>query len=316
VEGRTDSVAKLVTEDGWRAYIGGVRHPFLAQAGQNFAGICGILPESLAGSFKLCGATNNVLCLPTDLAARGVVTSSTGNHGLGVAAASRYRGVPAEVFVSSQVPPKKLRMIENYGARIRQAGHNPLDAELATRTAAAGSGRTYISPYNDDFVVAGQGTVALELVQQIGELDAIYYVAGGGGGLIGGVGVYVKSVSPRTRIVSCWTEHSREMYECLQARKVMDFAEQPTLSESTARGVEPGSITFALCQRVIDHGVLVSEAEILDAMRWAYRRDWRIEGAAALAIAASFREAPRHNNKTIAIIYCGGNASQEVLAQM
>jgi threonine dehydratase len=267
------------------------------------------------GSFKLRGAANKVLGLPPDVAVRGVVTSSTGNHGLGVAAASRYRGVGAEVFVSSQVSPKKLRMMEDFGARIRQAGHNPLDAELAARKAAEESGRTYISPYNDAFVVAGQGTVAVELVQQIGKIDVIY-VAVGGGGLIGGIGAYMKSVSPQTQVVGCWPKSSRVMYECLQAGKVVDFPEQPTLSESTAGGVEPGSITFELCQRVVDQCVLVSEAEILDAMRWAYRHDWKIEGAAAVAIAAFFREASRHNNKTVAIISCGGNASPEVLAQM
>ncbi len=267
------------------------------------------------GSFKLRGAANKVLSLSPDVAARGVVTSSTGNHGLGVAAASRYRGVDAEVFVSSQVSSKKLRMMEDYGARIRQAGCNPLDAELAARAAAEESGRTYVSPYNDAFVIAGQGTVALELARQIEAIDAIY-VAVGGGGLIGGIGAYMKPISPRTEIVGCWPENSRVMYECLQAGKVVDFPEQPTLSESTAGGVEPGSITFGLCQRVIDHGVLVSEAEILDAMRWAYRHDWKIEGAAAVAIAAFFREASRHDNKTVAIISCGGNTSPEVLAQL
>ena len=267
------------------------------------------------GSFKLRGAANKVLSLSPEVAARGVVTSSTGNHGLGVAAASRYRGVDVEVFVSSQVSSKKLRMMEDYGARIRQAGCNPLDAELAARAAAEESGRTYVSPYNDALVIAGQGTVALELARQIEGIDAIY-VAVGGGGLIGGIGAYMKSVSPQTRIVGCWPENSRVMYECLQAGKVVDFPEQPTLSESTAGGVEPGSITFELCQRVIDHGVLVSEAEILDAMRWAYRRDWKIEGAAAVAIAAFFREASRHNNQTVAIISCGGNTSPEVLAQL
>ena len=267
------------------------------------------------GSFKLRGAANKVLSLSPDVAARGVVTSSTGNHGLGVAAASRYRGVDAEVFVSSKVSSKKLRMMEDYGARIRQAGCNPLDAELAARAAAEESGRTYVSPYNDAFVIAGQGTVALELARQIEAIDAIY-VAVGGGGLIGGIGAYMKPISPRTEIVGCWPENSRVMYECLQAGKVVDFPEQPTLSESTAGGVEPGSITFGLCQRVIDHGVLVSEAEILDAMRWAYRHDWKIEGAAAVAIAAFFREASRHDNKTVAIISCGGNTSPEVLAQL
>lgn len=193
----------------------------------------------MTGSFKLRGAANKVFSLSPDVAARGIVTSSTGNHGLGVSAALRYRGVEAEVFVSSQVSSTKLRMMEDHGARIRQAGHNPLDAELAARKAAEESGRTYVSPYNDAFVVAGQGTVALELSQQIDKIDAIY-VAVGGGGLIGGIGAYMKSVSPKTQVIGCWPRNSRVMYECLQAGKVVDVAEEETVSESTAGGVEPG----------------------------------------------------------------------------
>ena len=115
------------------------------------------------GSFKLRGAANKVLSLSAGEAAHGVVTSSTGNHGLGVAAASQFRGIDAEVFVSSQVSPKKLHMMENYGARIYHVGHNPLEAELAARAAAVESRRTYISPYNDADVIAGQGTIAVEL---------------------------------------------------------------------------------------------------------------------------------------------------------
>jgi len=267
------------------------------------------------GSFKLRGATNKVLSLSPEEASNGVITSSTGNHALGVATAARYRGINAEVFVSSQVAPKKLRLIEECGARIRHSGDNPLEAEVAARAAAAASGKTYISPYNDPHVIAGQGTIGTELVQQVGSIDAIY-VAVGGGGLIGGIGACMKSVSPRTEIVGCWPENSRVMYECLRAGKVIDFPEQPTLSESTAGGVEPESITFELCQRVIDRSVLVSELEILDAMRWAHRRGWKVEGAAGVAIAAFFKEASRQRGKSVVVISCGGNASPEVLSQL
>ena len=267
------------------------------------------------GSFKLRGATNKILSLSPQEAAKGVITSSTGNHALGVATAARYRGVDAEVFVSSQVSPEKLRLIETCGAWIRQSGDNPLAAELAARAAATAGGKTYISPYNDPYVVAGQGTIAAELVEQVGKIDAIY-VAVGGGGLIGGIGAYLKSASPATEIVGCWPENSRVMYECLLAGKVIDFPEQPTVSESTAGGVEPGSITLELCQKVIDRSVLVSEAEILEAMRWTRPRGWTIEGAAGVAIAAFFKELSRQRGKTVVIISCGGNASEEVLSRL
>ena len=267
------------------------------------------------GSFKLRGATSKVFSLSPEEAANGVVTSSTGNHALGVATAARYRGIDAEVFVSSHVSPEKLPLIQDCGAQIRHSGDNPLEAELAARAVASATGKTYISPYNDPYVIAGQGTIGLEVGQQVDSIDAIY-IAVGGGGLISGIGAYMKSVTPQTEIVGCWPENSRVMYECLRVGRVIYFPEQPTLSESTAGGVEPESITLELCQRVIDRGVLVSELEILDAMRWAYQRGWKIEGAAGVAIAAFFKETSRQHGKTVVIISCGGNASPEVLSRL
>ena len=119
------------------------------------------------GSFKLRGATNKILSLLPDEATKGVITSSTGNHALGVATAARYRGIDAEVFVCSQVSPKKLHLIEACGALVRFAGKTPLEAELAARAAAVASGKTYVSPYNDRDVIAGQGTIGIEVVEQV-----------------------------------------------------------------------------------------------------------------------------------------------------
>ena len=267
------------------------------------------------GSFKLRGAANRILNLASDEAARGVIASSTGNHGLAVAAAAQHRGLQAEVYVCSQVSQKKLRLIEDYGARVRLVGSTPLEAELAARAAAVESDKTYISPYNDPHVVAGQGTVAMEIAEQIPDVDAVY-IAVGGGGLIGGVGAYLKTASPRTEIVGCWPENARAMYECLRAGEIIEVAEEPTLSESTAGGVEPGSVTFDLCNAVIDRNVLVTEAEILDNMRWAYRRGWEVEGTAAVAIAAFFKDAPQLAGKAAVIVSCGGNNSPEVLRRL
>jgi threonine dehydratase len=267
------------------------------------------------GSFKLRGATNKIFSLSPDEAKRGVIASSTGNHGLAVAAAAAHRGVQAEVYVCSQVSPKKLRLIEDYGAGVRLVGNTPLEAELAARAAAVESGKTYISPYNDPEVVAGQGTVAIEIAEQIPDANAIY-IAVGGGGLIGGMGAYMKTASPQTEVVGCWPKNARAMYECLRAGKIIEVAEEPTLSESTAGGVEPGSMTFDLCRAVIDRSVLVTEAEILDCMRWAHRRGWEVEGAAAVAIAAFFKDAQQLAGKTAAIVLCGGNNSPEVLSRL
>jgi len=268
------------------------------------------------GSFKLRGATNKVLQLTGRQRAEGVIAASNGNHGLGVAEAARSAGVPAEVFVSSHVSPAKAARIEQLGASLRRAGTTPLEAELAGRAGALQAGKVFISPYNDMDVIAGQGTLAVELQNQAPKLDAVF-VAVGGGGLIGGIGAYLKWVAPQTEIVGCWPENSPVLYECIKAGRIIDVPEQPTLSESTAGGVEPESVTLDACRRVIDRSILVSEEEILAAMRQVRAsKGWLIEGAAAVALAAFLKQANRYRGKTVAVIICGGNVSPEVLQRI
>jgi threonine dehydratase len=268
--------------------------------------------EQETGSFKLRGASNRILQLTSYEKAVGVVAASNGNHGLGVAAASKRVGISAEIYVSDQVAPQKAKRIEEYGARIQRAGSDPLDAELIARQKAMESGRVFISPYNDWDVLAGQGTIAVELMEQIPQLDAVF-VAVGGGGLIGGIGAYLKYASPRTEVVGCWPENSPVLYESMKAGWILPVAEKSTLSESTAGGLEEGSVTLEVCKAVVDECVLVSEEEILDAMRLVHRaKGWLIEGAAGVAVAAFLKTAKRYEGKTVAIIICGGNLSQRV----
>lgn len=267
------------------------------------------------GSFKLRGAANRVLSLSSHEGAAGVVTASNGNHGLGVAVAAHHRRIVAEVFVSAKVSSNQCIKMQEYGAHIRKIGQNPLEAELAARQSAGDSGRTYISPYNDYLVVAGNGTIGAELTEQVDHIDAIY-VAVGCGGLVSGIGSYLKALSPRTLVIGCWPEQSRVLFESLKAGSIIEFPEGPTLSESTAGGIEPGSITFDLSQRVIDRCVLVSESEILSAMRWARNKGWIVEGAAGAAIAAFAKNASCHQGKTVVVVSCGGNLSPEVAKRL
>ncbi len=143
-------------------------------------------------------------------------------------------------------------------------------------------------------------------------MDALF-VAVGGGGLIGGIGAYMKHASPETEIVGCWPENSRVLYESIKAGRILDFPEQPTLSESTAGGLEPDSVTLPVCASVIDRSVLVSEEEILNAMKKVRAlRGWIIEGAAAVAVAAFLKEAQHYRGKRVVVVICGANVSAEV----
>jgi threonine dehydratase len=267
------------------------------------------------GSFKLRGATNKLLSLTPQERAAGVIAASNGNHGLGVAYAARNLGIKAEVYVSKHVSPGKARKIEGLGARICYAGEDPLAAEIAGRKAAVESEKVFVSPYNDADVMAGQGTIAVELLRQA-KPDAVY-VAVGGGGLIGGIGAYLKSASPETEVIGCWPHNSPVLYECMKAGRVIDVPERSTLSESTAGGLEPGSITLDVCNRVIDHSIFVSEGEILAAIRLVQKKKgWLMEGAAGVALAAFLQECERYAGKTVAVVICGGNLSAEALRQV
>ncbi|MGH9753155.1 MAG: pyridoxal-phosphate dependent enzyme, partial [Blastocatellia bacterium] len=144
---------------------------------------------------------------------------------------------------------------------------------------------------------------------QLDRIDAIF-VTVGGGGLIAGIAAYLKSVSPHIRVIGCWPENSRALYECLRAGRIIKVPEEPTISESTAGGIEEGSITFPLCQQLIDEWTLVSEAEIREAMRLILDKErWIIEGSAGVAVAAYLKEREKYTGQNVAIILCGRNTS-------
>lgn len=268
------------------------------------------------GSFKLRGASNKIQSLDPQSAQLGVIAASNGNHGIAVAEAARHAGIQAEVYVSKYVSEAKAKRIQELGASIHRHGTDPLDAELAARSAAQNSGKVFISPYNDIEVIAGQGTVAFECVRQVPKIDAIF-VTVGGGGLVGGIGAYIKYASPETEIVGCWPVNSPVLYESMKAGRIVDVQEGPTLSESTAGGLEPGSITLDVVRNVIDRSVLVSEDEIMSAMRRVRdAKGWTIEGAAGVAVAAFAQDIQLYAGKTVVIVICGGNLSPKVKASL
>ena len=273
------------------------------------------------GSFKPRGATHKLLSLTPAQAASGVVAASSGgNHALAVAAAAARLGIAAEVFVPSAIDPAQREKIERLGAKVTLVGGDPLLAEQTARREGERSGREYASPYNDPAVIAGQGTIGVELLRQLLRqllrLDAVF-VAVGGGGLIGGIGTHLKAASPTTEIVGCWPRNSPALYECLRAGRVIQVEEQPTLSVSTAGGLEDEAITLPLCRKVIDRSVLVSEEEILEALRGLYREDGQlVEGAAGVPVAAFRQVATDYANKTVAIVLCGANVSPAIAAMI
>lgn len=259
------------------------------------------------GSFKFRGASNKLRLLTDEQRQRGVITASTGNHGQAMALAGKLAGVKATIYAPEQAATIKLEAIRALGGEVELIPGDALNAELAADSAAQQQGKIYISPYNDRQIIAGQGTCGMEMVEQQPDLDAVF-VAVGGGGLISGIATVLKKLSDKTQIIGCWPANATSMYTSLENGQIQEVAEQETLSDGTAGGVEPGAITFALCQQLIDQKVLVSEQEIKDAMRLIARTDrWMIEGAAGVALAAALKLAPRWQGKKVAVVLCGKN---------
>ncbi|MGH8137454.1 MAG: threonine/serine dehydratase [Steroidobacteraceae bacterium] len=261
------------------------------------------------GSFKIRGATNKIRVHLEEARRFGVTTASTGNHGQAVARAGALAGVQVTVHVAASAARPKIEAIRALGAELIVVDGPPLAAELQARRQAAQQGRIYISPYNDLDVMAGQGTLGMELVEQAPELDAVF-IAVGGGGLIGGVGTVLKNLSPQTRVVGVWPENSPCLLRAIEAGRVVDVEEQDTLSDGTAGAVEPGSVTLPVCQAVIAETVTVSESQIGSAMRrLAEAEHWIVEGSAGVALAGMAKRAEAYRGGKIAVVLCGRNIS-------
>ena len=259
------------------------------------------------GSFKLRGATNKLLSLSSEQLSRGVIAASTGNHGMAVSYAASKLGARATIYMKEGTLPEKVELIRALGGATVFHGENPVHAESKAREVARQNGQVFISPYNDAQVVAGQGTLGVELERQLPQMDAVF-ISVGGGGLISGIASYLKAVNTRVKIVACWPENSRVMYECMKAGRVIDFPEKETLSDSTAGGVEEGAITLELCRSLIDDCILVSEDEIRAAMKLILDKErWAVEGAAALPVAAYLQQAKNYAGRRVAVLLCGRN---------
>jgi len=268
------------------------------------------------GSFKLRGAFNKVLSLTPEQRLPGCVTASSGNHGAAIAYAMKKLGVAGVIFVPEQTSSVKVDAIKRAGGDVRFFGTDGLDTETHAREYAEENEMVYLSPYNDADVIAGQGTVSVELVKQLSQIDAVF-VAVGGGGLISGLGSFIKSVNPAVEVVSCQPAASAVMTESVKAGKILDLPSDPTLSDGTAGGIEAGSMTFDICRDVVGRYITVSEEQIAHAMReFIDSHHMLLEGAAGVAVAGLLEVASDYVGKNVVVIICGGNVSRDTLKKV
>lgn len=259
-------------------------------------------------AFKIRGAFNKLCQISKKH--QEIITASSGNHGQAIARASKELGLSAKIIVPEGTPDKKRHLIQNYGSKLIIYGKTVDQAEAYGRKIARRDGKLYISPYNDPDIIAGQGTIGLELIEQFPTVQSIL-VPIGGGGFISGVAIAIKQNNPNIKVIGIQPQNDAAMYHSLKAGKILSpdqYAHLPTLADGLAGGIEQESITFPLIQKYVDQILLVGEQSIRKAMLLLWEKEKLIaEGAGAVGIAAVMENLNLFLKQKTAIIISGGN---------
>ena len=268
------------------------------------------------GTFKIRGATNKLLSLGREDRARGVVAVSSGNHGRGVARAAKRLGVRAVVCMGRLVPDNKVAAIRALGAEVRIVGDSQDEAEVEARRLVREEGLVEAHPFDDARVIAGQGTIGLEILEDLPAVRTVV-VPLSGGGLIAGVALAVKSIRPKVRVVGVTMERGAAMYESQKAGRPVPVDEVPTLADALGGGIGlRNRHTFSMVRDLVDELHLVDEEQIADAIRHAYWTEGQIvEGAGAVGIAALMAGLVEDPGPT-AVVVSGGNIDRALHARL
>jgi threonine dehydratase len=284
--------------------------------------------HQVTGSFKPRGALNKVLSLADWERTAGLVAASAGNHGQGVALAGRLTGAKVEVFVSQHAVPAKVEAMRDLGAQIFFVEGGYAEAETAGRKYAQAQHKVFISPYNDGQVIAGQGTIGLEIVRElyapsnppspdneereVGSGEAInWIVPTGGGGLISALGAISKNLTPRPRLIAVQAAASPFTYSLFHSHTQAGVQDLPTLADGLSGAVEEDSVTIPMIEELVDDFLLVSEEEISQAIAFAwFVYHEKIEGSAAAGLAAVLARKVKEGPSVV--ILSGGNIQPEV----
>ncbi|MCX6777978.1 MAG: threonine/serine dehydratase, partial [Candidatus Micrarchaeota archaeon] len=270
----------------------------------------------VTSSFKIRGASNRMLHLTENEKRKGVITASAGNHAQAVAIVAKKLNLKAKIIVPKTTPMKKINKISRYGVDLILYGASYDEAEQKAIRMAIDEGITYISPYNDELVIAGQGTIGLEILDDLKKVDVVL-VPVGGGGLISGIGFAVKHKSPNTKILGVQSEASPVMHDSLKAGKIIETEVAGSIADGLSGGIEKGSITFEMVQKYADEVLLVKEKTIREAIKLLWEHEKQIaEGAGAVGLAAILENKERFKNKICVVIISGGNIDDSLFHEI
>jgi threonine dehydratase len=268
------------------------------------------------GSFKERGARNALAQLSDEQKKKGVIAASAGNHAQALAYQGRLLGVPATVVMPKFAPLIKINNCQKLGARVVLQGGDFAEAKARAHEIAAEQGLAYIDGYDDPAIIAGQGTVGLEIVAQVPELDAVI-VPVGGGGLLAGVSLAVKTLRPQVKVIAVEADHVASFSAALRAGKPVRIETRPTLADGLAIA-QVGSNAFEIARQHTDKVVLVNEEQIaLAILRIVELEKGVVEGAAATTLAACLSgQLPKLAGKRVVLLFCGGNIDPNVLSRV
>jgi threonine dehydratase len=276
-------------------------------------------PENLqvTGSFKIRGAANKTLSLLQPEKQRGIITVSSGNHGRAISHVARELGLKAVVCLPETVPQNKREAIAALGAETVVYGQDADQAMIHADRLAAERGLTMVHPFDDPHVIAGQGTIGLELLEDWPQLDTVV-VPLSGGGLLAGIALALKMANPAIRTIGVSQERGPAMVDSLRAGKIVEIVEEPTLADALAGGLNKDNrCTFPLIQRYVDETVLVTEAEIASAMAFAFHRHHLVvEGGGAVGLAALLHGKLPKTGPHVAVVVSGGNVDTAKLMKI
>ena len=269
------------------------------------------------GAFKLRGATNFIRASGDAVRARGVVTVSTGNHGRAVAHAACRVGARAVICMSDLVPRNKREAIQALGAEVRIIGRSQDEAEVEAQRLVAEEGLTLVHPFDEPLVIAGQGTIGIEILEDQPEVDTVI-VALSGGGLISGIALALKAANPGMRVVGVTMEQGAAMYESVRAGRPVEVEEAASLADSLGGGIGlENRYTFELTRALVDDYVLVSESEIARAMRHLYCNERVIaEGGGAVSVAAVLADKVPDLAGNVVCVVSGGNVAMAAFTRI
>lgn len=272
--------------------------------------------QQITGSFKARGALNKVLSLLPGEREKGIVAASAGNHGQGIALAGKLTGTSVNIYIPENTPQVKIEAMKNLGADLHMINGSYDNAERVGFRHAIDVGAIWVSPYNDRQVIAGQGTVALEIVEELplGE-DVTWIVPASGGGLLAGISIALDTILPKAHLVAIQSETSPFLYSIYHFGTQEGIKELPTIADGLAGAVENGSITIPIIKSRVDDFLLVSEEEIINAIAYcSYRYNECIEGAAAVSLAAIL--SGKVSSRPCVLIISGGNIQPELHHQI